>query len=105
MFVSGPSAHGPDVPFGPHVFEAGVVEPAFEVRARTGLHAAFVGGGEVDFVEDFGSVFFGEGVVWGPPFEVEIDALDPAAWYGVSDGDHRLALNLGGEGAKKLHAL
>lgn len=98
MFVSGPGAHGPDVPFGPHVLEAGVFQPAFEVRARTGLHAAFVGGGEVDSVEDFGGVFFREGVVRGAPFEVEVDALDPAAWYGVPDGGYQLALNTGGGG-------
>ena len=45
MFVGGPSAHGPDVPFGRHVFEAGVFQPAFEEGSRTGLHAALVGGG------------------------------------------------------------
>lgn len=45
MFVGGPGAHGPDVPFGRHVFEAGVFQPAFEEGSRTGLHAALVGGG------------------------------------------------------------
>lgn len=107
MFVSGPGAHGPDVPFGPHVLEAGVFQPAFEVRARTGLHAAFVGGGEVDSVEDFRGVFFREGVVRGAPFEVEVDALDPAAWYRVPDGGYQLALNTGGGGGmgQELHAL
>lgn len=109
MFISGPRAHGPDVPFGPHVFEASVLEPAFEARARTGLHAAFVGRGEVDAVEDSGGVFFREGAVWGAPFEVEVDALDPAAWDGVSGREIiQLALNNPGgreRRAKKLHSL
>ena len=72
------------MPLGGDVVKTGVVQPAFEKRAGARFHAAFSGGLEECGVEEFGSVAGCEGTVWRVPFQVEIDAFDPAAWFGMS---------------------
>lgn len=83
MLVSWPSPHGQDMPLSRNALETSVFQPAFQKRSRTGLHATFSGGREKKFIEMFGSVLAGDGIVWGPAFQVEIDVLDPSAWFGM----------------------
>ena len=83
MFVSGPSPHGPNVPFSLDVLEASVVQQAFEEGSRTRVQPDLSGGGEEEFVEISGSVVLREGIVRGPPFQVEIDEFDLSARFGM----------------------
>ena len=87
MFVSWPSAHGQDMPLSLHTLETSVFQPAFEKGARTRLHAAFSGGRKEDFVEILGRVLAGDGIVWGPAFQVEIDEFGPSAWLNMPSKD------------------
>lgn len=64
------------------VFEAGGFHPVREVRAGRGLDAVGAVGGEAGGVGFLGGGVV-EGVVWGGPFEVEVDEFGVAAWFGV----------------------
>ena len=67
-----------------NVLETRVFQPAFEKRSRARLHAAFSRGFEKCGVEVFRSEVWCERTVWRVPFQVEIDAFDPATWFGMS---------------------
>ena len=87
VFVSGPGPHGPNVLLGLDVREAGLLHQRFENGSRTRVQAALSGRQEEQFVEVFGSVLLGEGVVRRLPFQVEVDVFHPSAWLGVPDRD------------------
>ena len=87
MFVRGPCPHGPNVLLGLDVREPGLLHQCFENGSGAWVEAAFSGRHEEQFVEVFGSVVRGEGVVWGLPFQIEINVFDPSAWPGVPEED------------------
>ena len=87
MFVRRPCPHGPNVLLGLDVREPGLLHQCFENGSGAWVEAAFSGRHEEQFVEVFGGVVRGEGVVRGLPFHVEVNVFDPSAWPGVPDED------------------
>ena len=87
MFVSRPRPHGPKVLLGLDIRKSGLLHQCLENGSGTRVQAAFSRGHEEQFVEVFGSVILGKGVVRRLPFQVEINVFNPSAWLGVPDKD------------------
>ena len=85
MFVSRPGSHGPNVLLRLDVREPGLLQQCFKYGSRTRVQADLSGGHDEQFVEVFGSVFLGEGLVRRLPLQVEIDEFNPSACLGMPD--------------------